>query len=104
MVAHDNAHVTGSGETTLVLHDHTEATVSGKSRTLALQHCTVTADSQAEVAFQVYDAKEKADIRVISPDVSLRGLNSPKEVEAYEQSLLERATARRDASASRSRG
>ena len=104
VVAHDNAHVTGSGETTLVLHDHTEATVSGKSRTLALQHSTVTADSQAEVAFQVYDAKEKADIRVISPDVSLRGLNSPKEVEAYEQSLLERATARRDASTLRSRG
>lgn len=104
VVARDSAYVNGLGGATLVLLDQSEALVKGKCRTLALQKSTVTADGQAEVAFATYNPEEKPDIQVTSPNVSLRGLNSPKEVEVYERSLRAGTSARRDASALRSRG
>ena len=104
VVARDSAHVNGSGEATLVLLDHSEASVKGKCLTLALQKSTVTADGQAEVAFATYNPEDKPDIQVMSPNVSLRGLKTPKEVEVYERALRAGTSARRDASALRSRG
>ena len=85
--AHDDAVVNAKDRTTAVLHDHSSATVDGHTRTLAISNGKVCVTGCAEVAFPVNDQEVKPDIKVLSNEATLRGLQSKEAVDEYRDSL-----------------